>query len=62
MEKSIEIDSVTDYTFAVGGNVEELIEDVKRLIDDGWQPQGGPIELQEDGSPRICQAMIYEGE
>jgi Domain of unknown function (DUF1737) len=51
---------ITEYKTALGQTVEQLDADVNRLIQEGYQPYGGPYYVaarDQTGFASVCQAM-----
>lgn len=46
------------YTLAAGKSDGELIGSVNELIEKGWSPVGGPLEVQQDGERILLQAVV----
>jgi hypothetical protein len=46
------------YTLAGGKSDGELIGSVNELIEKGWSPIGGPLEVQQDGERILLQAVV----
>lgn len=46
------------YTVVKTKKLEELIEQVNLLIQEGWKPQGGICESASQGAVDFYQAMI----
>lgn len=60
---------IQDYTISIAYSAEDLEQSVKRLINQGWEPMGGPFIQDMSGGDdaglagvRFHQAMIQPTE
>lgn len=49
---------IKDYKIVSNNSVEKLVEEVNRLMSEGWQPSGGPSPIQVAGGFKLVQAMV----
>jgi len=56
------MDKIVDYTILSATSRLELVNAVKRWMEDGWQPQGGHVAFNyADYPPEYQQALVkYE--
>jgi len=52
------MEKYSDYIILHSKSADDLSEEVKRYLKDGWEPLGGPFSYSTEGSFEICQALI----
>lgn len=51
---------ITEYNILANAYMQDLVEEVRVAIGEGWQPLGGPFFLHDPlyPYPTTCQAMV----